>query len=400
MAYVAVICLKHTAEDLLTNSSRLSLSPSTQQILPLICKYTGLLQELLRKDNNTKRLEGFVEPIIPAAHRFQDALELTELESYGAKPPLVDLETVIKQEFDLFSTSANNFIAELSMPIVPEEEEDGDIQTSASPDLDVGVEMVGHNTEFAKLRDYMLNRVRPDDMCFFSLVAESGTGRSIMANTVFEDEDQRFDCKAWVTIGTHFQQWEIVRLILYQLDNDFSEEEEEDGDDEDERIRNYLYKALEGRRYLIVLDDVCSVEVFDYLKSSFPDQSNGSLVLLTTNKREMIGSLQPYLGTNVVTRVGDFKDWGWWYLRQAVFGDIFRLIHPQVVEAIKKIGENCGGRRLALAKTLLFLVKKQMTTVEQWSYIAAHEEHPIFKVEDEVSEVQIKKLFTRTHLND
>ncbi|XP_042067665.1 putative late blight resistance protein homolog R1A-10 isoform X2 [Salvia splendens] len=229
----------------------------------------------------------------------------------------------------------------------------------------------------------MLKRLRPDDMCFFSLVAESGTGRSIIANTVLEDEDQRFDCKAWVTIGAHFQQLEIVRLILYQLDNDFSEE---DGDDEDERIRNYLYKALEGRRYLIVLDDMCSVEVLEYLKGSFPDQSNGSLVLLTTNKKEMIGSLQPYLGTNVIVRVGDYQYWGWWYLRQAVFGDNYRFLHPEVLEAIKKISENCGGLRLALAKTLLFLVKKDITTVE-WSNIAADEEHPIFKVEDEVSEM-------------
>ncbi|XP_042067664.1 putative late blight resistance protein homolog R1A-10 isoform X1 [Salvia splendens] len=386
MAYVAVLSLKHTAYDLLTNSARLSLVPSTQQILSQVCNYTALLQELLRRSNNTKRLDGFEEPIRDAAYRFQDTLEFSELESYGDEPR-VDFETVITQGYVLFYVSTRHFMVELNSPVSDEEEEEADDNINgsfASTDLDDGVDqIVGHHTEFSKLRDHMLKRLRPDDMCFFSLVAESGTGRSIIANTVLEDEDQRFDCKAWVTIGAHFQQLEIVRLILYQLDNDFSEE---DGDDEDERIRNYLYKALEGRRYLIVLDDMCSVEVLEYLKGSFPDQSNGSLVLLTTNKKEMIGSLQPYLGTNVIVRVGDYQYWGWWYLRQAVFGDNYRFLHPEVLEAIKKISENCGGLRLALAKTLLFLVKKDITTVE-WSNIAADEEHPIFKVEDEVSEM-------------
>lgn len=122
---MAVLSLKHTAYDLLTNSARLSLVPSTQQILSQVCNYTALLQELLRRANNTKRLDGFEEPIRDAAYRFQDTLEFSELESYGGEPR-VDLETVITQGYVLFYISTRHFMVELSSPVLEEEEKEED----------------------------------------------------------------------------------------------------------------------------------------------------------------------------------------------------------------------------------------------------------------------------------
>ncbi|KAL0357578.1 UNVERIFIED_CONTAM: putative late blight resistance proteinR1A-10 [Sesamum calycinum] len=53
-------------------------------------------------------------------------------------------------------------------------------------------------------------------------------------------------------------------------------------DKEDEELVVYLYQRLKGRRYLIVMDDMWDTEIWDAVRRSFPDDGNGSRVLLTT----------------------------------------------------------------------------------------------------------------------
>ncbi|XP_047965792.1 toMV susceptible protein tm-2-like [Salvia hispanica] len=43
-----------------------------------------------------------------------------------------------------------------------------------------------------------------------------------------------------------------------------------------------VHKILVGRRFLIVMDDIWSIEVLDYAKILFPDNENGSRIMLTT----------------------------------------------------------------------------------------------------------------------
>lgn len=61
-------------------------------------------------------------------------------------------------------------------------------------------------------------------------------------------------------------------------------------------------------------------------------------------------------------------------------------IFTALTEAASKIAENCGGRLISLAKTMLFLSQTE-NTPEQLSKIAADKQNPIFMIGDEISEV-------------
>ncbi|XP_041993167.1 putative late blight resistance protein homolog R1A-3 isoform X1 [Salvia splendens] len=152
------------------------------------------------------------------------------------------------------------------------------------------------------------------------------------------------------------------------------------GDDE-ELLVEHLYTRLKDCRYMIVLDDVCDTNIWDYLRRSFPKQDNGSLLLLTTSLEKI--ALFSY--SFHISRMPDFDEHPMWdFLCLVVFGGPF--CPPQLEEAGKNIIKNCQGLRLVVIKVLLFLSSTKKTP-EHWNNIAADKDNPIFMVADEISEV-------------
>ncbi|KAL8490070.1 hypothetical protein ACS0TY_025822 [Phlomoides rotata] len=108
---------------------------------------------------------------------------------------------------------------------------------------------------------------------------------------------------------------EITEDILAQVDPEAlkmvmggSEEEKSEA----------LKESLKGKRYLIVLDDVWNRSVVEYLQSSFPDNQNGSHVVLTTRLKYLVQDVS-YDSVHNFTdvRLLDKKE-SWDLLRQKV----------------------------------------------------------------------------------
>jgi hypothetical protein len=48
-----------------------------------------------------------------------------------------------------------------------------------------------------------------------------------------------------------------------------------------------LLKCLQGKRYLVVMDDIWKPQVWNEVKDAFPNNSNGSRILVTSRIKEM-----------------------------------------------------------------------------------------------------------------
>lgn len=229
----------------------------------------------------------------------------------------------------------------------------------------------------------------------------AGTGRTIVAKTVFEDlrgDDRFFDCGAWAVIGATYQVKEVLIDIISQVvDENIRGSEYKLVGEEEEKIGEYLYRMLEHRRYMIVLDDVRDVQILHRLMGSLPEQRNGSIVLVATSDLVKMGVFAgaeerrhsyPYIHEMPTAKN---EQCSWVPLRMNLFGEM--PISPELEEVGKKIAENCGGLRISLAKTLLYLSKTEKT-MQEWSRIAADKENPIFMVGDEILEVYTLFNFT------
>jgi hypothetical protein len=66
-----------------------------------------------------------------------------------------------------------------------------------------------------------------------------------------------------------------------------------------DKLKKNLFKYLQGKKYFVVMDDIWSAEVLNEVRSVFPDNCNGSRILITSrNKKVTIdvhGSSKPYL---------------------------------------------------------------------------------------------------------
>ncbi|XP_047960680.1 putative late blight resistance protein homolog R1A-10 [Salvia hispanica] len=125
-----------------------------------------------------------------------------------------------------------------------------------------------------------------------------------------------------------------------------------------------LYQYLWGRRYLIILDDMWSIDVWDKLKFSFPDCCNSSRILVTTRMSNLAAHLTDSYN---VFKMGFLDEAGSWTLfSKTVFGE---QSFPTQLESIgKEIVEKCNGLPLAIV-VIGGLMAKSEPTLEYWEHI-------------------------------
>ncbi|XP_042067917.1 putative late blight resistance protein homolog R1A-10 [Salvia splendens] len=383
MAYAAVVSLKHTIHRLLNSS----IASATLQSAHVEVKS---LQQVLRKLDDSiwrsKRLNELDEEIREAAQKLEDSLEYYEKD--------LEMEEMEEVRLEIVSFSENvkrmkeEFIKKLDTP------EEDDSTSDFSSIRDFGVEMVGISDEISGIKKKLVGGVRPCDYGIFWIVGRAGSGRTVTARIILEElcvgKDKCVDCGAWVTIGPKYQWKDIILAILRQLgypSNEIKTGHPVNPDqsmglgDDEELLVEHLYTRLKDRRYMIVLDDVCDTNIWEYLRRSFPKQDNGSLLLLTTSLEE----IALFSNSFHISRMPDFDEHPMWdFLCLVVFGGPF--CPPQLEEAGKNIIKNCQGLRLVVIKVLLFLSSTKKTP-EYWNNIAADKDNPIFMVADEISEV-------------
>ncbi|KAK4720925.1 hypothetical protein R3W88_011158 [Solanum pinnatisectum] len=134
---------------------------------------------------------------------------------------------------------------------------------------------------------------------------------------------------------------------------------------DDSELADLVQKNLKRRRYLVVVDDIWSTDVWDSIRGIFPNYNNGSRILLTTRETEVakyanICSLHEMKLLNLEN--------GWRLLCDKVFGP--KHDHPPELEEIgKEIVEKCQGLPLTIS-VIAGHLSKVARTLEGWKDVA------------------------------
>ncbi|KAJ3689739.1 hypothetical protein LUZ61_018903 [Rhynchospora tenuis] len=137
---------------------------------------------------------------------------------------------------------------------------------------------------FDKDRDNIVQKLLDRDsrrLHVISIVAQGGAGKTTLAKKVYNSPAIRinFDLHLWITVSQSFELLAIMRSIAEQL------KMEPPPSLEGHHLNN-LFECLNGKRYIIVLDDVWSENLWAELKKVLPD-NNGSIVLMTSRSEDV-----------------------------------------------------------------------------------------------------------------
>lgn len=120
-----------------------------------------------------------------------------------------------------------------------------------------------------------------------SIEGMGGIGKTTLAQKIFNEKtiQEHFKTRIWLGIGRHFDQAELLRSAIKHAGRDHGNER-----DISLLVRT-LTDALSTTKFLIVMDDMCSEEVWDNLLSvpirNASQKQQGSRVVITTRLEDM-----------------------------------------------------------------------------------------------------------------
>ncbi|GLU03405.1 hypothetical protein SLE2022_206070 [Rubroshorea leprosula] len=194
-----------------------------------------------------------------------------------------------------------------------------------------------------------------------------GLGKTALAQLVCNDPDvkQHFERVVWVSVSDSFDEKRVAKAIIQGLEKLSGSAAYGLESDPLEVLLKRISRSIEGKRYLLVLDDVWANEGerWDSLKVTFNLGAAGSRILVTTrdhNVASMMGSSDSQIIP--LEKLGEVECWS--ILRDIAFRGKDKMKSREDLEEIgRKIAKRCKGLPLA-AKVLGSLLQSRSTKGE------------------------------------
>ncbi|KAF6145800.1 hypothetical protein GIB67_016249 [Kingdonia uniflora] len=115
-----------------------------------------------------------------------------------------------------------------------------------------------------------------------SIVGMGGAGKTTLAKQVYNNVSGEFDCSAWVYVSQDFQLKEILRSMLEGFCNSRKEPLPALVETMDiAKLQEEVYKYLQDKRYVLVLDDIWNEKVWEMVRHALPLRVRGRVIFTT-----------------------------------------------------------------------------------------------------------------------
>ncbi|KAL7115209.1 hypothetical protein ACP275_04G171000 [Erythranthe tilingii] len=353
-AYAALVSLMNNIDNI-QNHPRFSISLDKKQTESLGEKLDFLL-DFIEMNHSHELLET---EIASAAYAAEDVIESHIVDQiHSGSISSLDLQTVI-QDMDSVKEKV----------VILKEEEEGLLKvhrqyststTSSTPSITGGgkstTTMVGLDEELIQLLDALTGR--QSSLQIIPIVGMGGIGKITLARNAYEHGliVNHFDIRAWATISQEYSVKEIFSELLSRQSSESADEQQ---------LTQKLYQSLIGMRYLIILDDIWSIDAWEKMMFFFPDNNNGSRIIITTrlsNVAVQFGS-SSYFSKKFLD-----EDQSWKLFCEKAFSQE-EVCPPEFEEIGKKIAEKCQGLPLLIV-VIGALLRKSCRTREYWENIS------------------------------
>ncbi|XP_056162301.1 putative disease resistance protein RGA4 [Syzygium oleosum] len=154
----------------------------------------------------------------------------------------------------------------------------------------------GRDDDKKTIIEFLLDSNVNENVSILPIVGIGGLGKTALAQCVYNDEmvSKQFNLKMWVCVSNEFDTKNIVKNIIACA------KEKEPTEVSMERLQSELRTTIDGKRYLLVLDDLWNEEGerWSSLKTLLVGGAKGSKILITTrlpSVAKITGTAPPHL---------------------------------------------------------------------------------------------------------
>ncbi|XP_027172634.1 putative late blight resistance protein homolog R1B-16 [Coffea eugenioides] len=251
-----------------------------------------------------------------------------------------------------FTDNSNyGFVAVKDAKVLSHEPPQGSIQT-------IDEVIVGLHDETETIVNQLTRGSMKLDMV--SILGMPGLGKTTLAKKIYNDPRIRhhFHVQAWC----HVSQAYCMKNLLLEILGCIVQTAQYSGKDEDD-LALELFQSLKKNRYLIVLDDIWDIEAWNGLHISFPDDKNGSRILLTSQLHKVAEEVKTDSKLHPLRQLT--YDESWELLQKKICCNA--EFPPELVILGQKIAKNCNGLPLIIVIIAGILVT---TNQDGWEEVA------------------------------
>ncbi|KAG8645790.1 putative disease resistance protein RGA3 [Manihot esculenta] len=241
-------------------------------------------------------------------------------------------------------------------------------------------EIIGRDKDKEEIIKSLMCPVNQSNISVAAIVGFGGLGKTALAQLVFNDEKvvNYFDLKLWVCVSEESNVEMLVKLILKSATS------KEVPNLSLEQLQIELRQCLEGKKYLLVLDDVWNINnrIWSQLRKYLMVGAIGSRILVTTRSTRValaMGVDCPY------ALEGLTEDQSWDLFEMLAFREGTSRVNSNLIEIGKEIAKKCKGVPLAIRT--IGAIMQLRSSESEWLSILENELWKVFESDSDIGPV-------------
>ncbi|CAI9102468.1 OLC1v1000747C1 [Oldenlandia corymbosa var. corymbosa] len=256
-----------------------------QTIQEELVSLRSFLGDTVELRHQQKELQAIWDRILEVTYKLEDVVD---------NLMVGDLQDVLSASFESIKKDISDIKLEIEVerPKIEFKRQENEVKEVPmtrnqveSITLSMTKEVVGFHDE----ANSIINRLKRGSkkLRIVPIVGMPGLGKTTLAEKVYNDPSVlcHFSVRAFTTVSQTVDKKRVLLDLLRQVAPDKYSKitSEANADDVAEQLR----RSLKGRPYLIVLDDVWEGKAWESLQQSFPDDSVGSRIILTSRRHDV-----------------------------------------------------------------------------------------------------------------